>query len=515
MIDRSAPLSPASECTLLKTLLVPLAFALVGSLTTASIVQAATERRVVVEDVKAKDVKLIQMMGEEGYLLLLKGKSDGWQTAHTLFIWDRDLNPLGQETFQLPAEVTLNRGVFDGKQLYLTTTDVGEQEIQVHAFTTAAEPVGVHTIEADLKPAYRQYLYGSSSAAPGSGVYLVMLDLYKRKFACQRAFIGRDLTVQWEQLVFHPKAFTRCSKLEEAGTGLAVQMTSRVPVMGGTLEKDLNFIDSTTGNTVASHRLNTDEYVLSPTTIFRSDEGLFLAGESSDGKRAPIGLPDGFFVTRFTPDGEVVYSVRANWDAEARQKYTGGDDAAYDAMISHRAGILVHEVLSFGANDLVVAELVRRKAGGNGTTVTGELQTTQYTFGDYLLIRIDRDSGSLVDLQLVPKADRKVDLPPAFADQLGFARVAREQSWSGYLFADPVGEDGAYRVVSWSNEESGRSLDTLTFSADGTVATGSIPLEAMRRRDRTAMFRSTPGHVVVVQYDAKERRLTLEQLPIE
>ena len=123
--------------------------------------------------------------------------------------------------------------------------------------------------------------------------------------------------------------------------------------------------------------------------------------------------------------------------------------------------------------------------------------------------------GSLVDLQLVPKADRKVDLPPAFADQLGFARVAREQSWSGYLFAEPVGEDGAYRVVSWSNEEPGRSLDTLTFTADGTVATGRIPLEAMRRRDRTAMFRSTPGNVVVVQYDAKERRLSLEQLPIE
>ena len=39
--------------------------------------------------------------------------------------------------------------------------------------------------------------------------------------------------------------------------------------------------------------------------------------------------------------------------------------------------------------------------------------------------------------------------------------------------------------------------------------------DAMRRRDRTALFRSSPGHVVVVQYVAKERRLTLEQVALD
>ena len=70
-------------------------------------------------------------------------------------------------------------------------------------------------------------------------------------------------------------------------------------------------------------------------------------------------------------------------------------------------------------------------------------------------------------------------------------------------------------VVSWSNTGDLRSLDTLTIGADGSLRTGQIPLDAMQRRDRTAIFRSPPGHVVVAQYSAKEKRLTLEQVAID
>ena len=494
--------------------LLPL-LALVAGLGLAPPAHAAPGRSVVVEDVKAKDVRQLQRMGDAGYFLLVEGRQEGWQTAHTLSTWDLDLNPLGQGTIQLPAGAQLSRGVFDGEQIYLTTTDLVQQEIQVHAFTTAARPAGVVTLPGDLKPAYRPYLYGVAAAAPGAGVYLTMLDLYKRKFACKALLIGRDRTVRWEQPVFHPKGFTRCSALEDVGEGRAVQLVSHTIGMGGRTEMDLRFLDPATGAVVARHRLHADDHVHDPTTVYPTDDGLFLAGASWDARQMPLRPPDGFFVTRLQRDGAVDYSLRANWDAEAWWKFRGADEATYDAMVGHRANMLVHEVWSLGGHDVVVAELVRWKIGGNSTTPAGKPRTTATTFGDYLIIRIARDSGALVDLQLVPKADRTVQLPAAVTEELGFARVAREQGWSGFLFSEPIGDDGALRVVSWSNEAPGRSLDTLTIAADGTVSTGHIPLDAMRRRDRTALFRSSPGHVVVVQYVAKERRLTLEQVALD
>ncbi|HCH62548.1 MAG TPA: hypothetical protein DFR83_07090 [Deltaproteobacteria bacterium] len=482
----------------------------------APVAGAATTNKVTIEDVKVKDVRNLQSMGADGYFLVLEGRAQGWQTEHTLMTWDLDLRPMGQSTIALPSGATLSRGVFDGEQLYLTTIDTTLQEVQVHSFTTDAKPAGVLTIPSGLKLPWQQYLTAVAAPIPGEGVSLVMFDSHERKFACTTRLIGRDLQVQWTQPVFHPQGTTFCSSVVHVGDGMAVQHTKRLLAKRhGGYQKLLSFVDQKTGDTVSSHRLDTDEYTLTPTTIYTTDQELFVAGESRRPKRSETHPPDGFFVSRLRHDGSFAYTMRADWDDDTRKKFQGGNEDTYDNLIGYRSGILVHEILADGAHDLVLAELVQKKAGGKGTTLSGKPMKTRYTFGDYLLIRIERESGNLVDLQLIPKGDHAIDLPPAYADQLGFAEVARQQGWSGFLFSESGGNDGSMRVVSWSNAGDQRSLDTLTIGADGSLRTGQIPLDAMQRRDRTAIFRSSSGHVVLVQYTAKEKRLTLEQIAID
>jgi hypothetical protein len=266
--------------------------------------------------------------------------------------------------------------------------------------------------------------------------------------------------------------------------------------------RELVFLNNRTGEPVAQYPMTGEDGERFPTSVTSGDWGSLIAGYQYDApsssKRRP---PDAFFVWKVGPDGSVVAKLNSRFDPSATETVREGDVAALTELLGKRPKLLIHEVRPFGDDFVVLAER-------HGPLELGDMQ-----FYELVLLRIDGETGAMVGGEVIPREVHTASEVEGSPTSLGFASTARRRGWSGYRFSEST-EDGGLRVVSWSNGDAWE-MTVLQLGPEGGAQVRIVPLKEVKRRDTAAILRSTPGHVLVAQFSAKDRTLTLDKVAVD
>ena len=459
---------------------------------------------VTVTDVRRRDLGMFTAMGRKGYFLIVAGdRKEARHSVYTVRTWDVDLQPMGEGKIEIPPHVRVVGSAFDGEHLLIAMFDTFSLETFVQAFDQQARPAGMIRLPSSMRQNDQPLYTASFSGDEDQGAWLQTYARVERKYrGCTVTRFNGHVQAAWSSSLHLGRGVSFCSNVVGLGEQLAMLQITRYGMTAAKSGRELVFLDNRTGGTVAQHSMIAEGGERFPTSVTTGDWGSLIAGyqydSPSSSKRKP---PDRFFVWKLDSDGAVVAQLSSPFDPSTTETVREGDVAALTELLGKRPKLLIHEVRPLGGDFLVLAER-------HGALDLGDMK-----FYELVLLRIDGETGAMIGGEVIPRAVHTATEVEGSPTSLGFASTARRRGWSGYRFSESTA-DGGLRVVSWSNGGAWE-MTVLLLSPEGDTRVQTVPLKEVNRRDEAAILRSTPGHVLVAQFSAKDRTLTLDKVAVD
>jgi hypothetical protein len=175
--------------------------------------------------------------------------------------------------------------------------------------------------------------------------------------------------------------------------------------------------------------------------------------------------------------------------------------------------IKIHDItLMPDGSKVLVGEFFRRTVSAMGMAMKvlskGGGSASQVSIGDMFLLKIDK-SNNPISLEKIEKSTGRVPLP---ADGIAIGLITRYLSGThafGYLYTDESSDPGKKTVLAAGSFE-GEKYGTNAITFDGKKGFKQKRFDIEKgKHDEVYIMRGKPGHVLIMKYNEKDKKISL------
>ncbi|MDB5201416.1 MAG: hypothetical protein JWQ27_825 [Ferruginibacter sp.] len=173
----------------------------------------------------------------------------------------------------------------------------------------------------------------------------------------------------------------------------------------------------------------------------------------------------------------------------------------------------IHNIIPMAdGSTVIVGEFFRRTVSAMGAAFKvlngGGGSASQITMGDMFLLRLDKNNNA-VAIEKIEKKPRRI---PTMADGLPLGltqRVMKMDGWFSYRYTDEMGDANKKTVIAnGSFEDENYGTSAISFDEKKGYKLKKFTIEP-EKKETVYITRAKPGHVMVMKYNSKEKKMTL------
>ena len=479
-----------------------------------------------VVDIELKSSIAIKNNGSiVGYALFYKVDKMKKAALYRLEVLDENLKSIGSNEFEGSKELGLTNAVYESNHIMLSFHDpkkMDDIEYFVKIFDLKGKSVGQVNYDPEkvkkgmMGKAVAQQMtayYNGVSNVEGKG-FVAVYQSQAKTGGVDIQFITAEGKLKWEQNFTAEKGDREDMYLVNTSSD-AIQffMGERGSIRAKESKNFLLGIDPVTGKQLYKKPLQIGEYAYEPQYFKYAQDGSLK------------------MLSIITNDADKFYSARpVGFSVAALESRTGEFKIEKDFIFENDLGDVLNMKTSTKSEDgfmqihdinfmddgskVVVGEFFRRTVSALGVASTlllsrgGQAHTSQISIGDGFLLHINKND-KVVSLD---KLDKKVQryMPPGDGLSLGLLqRVMKMDGAFGYVYTDESPDRKAKTAIFEGTFEGERyGTNAVTYDEKAGYKIKKLTVDA-KGRDRVRIMRAKPGHVMVMKYTAKEKKVTL------
>ncbi|WNB18451.1 DUF6770 family protein [Marivirga arenosa] len=436
---------------------------------------------------------------------------------YELQILDQNLNEVGKHTVESSKHLFLMDAVYNGQSLMLKLYDYKEDKVMLQQLDNSAKLLSTEVREVGKieKAQFRQMQ--SSKAA--QAIFLFPLKdfgfadfrtLKNKNYGYSIDFYSSEGGENWNYSS-DPKLKTHVFPTMLYGDKDI--MMNLIMEKDGLLSKDFDLnlmvLDSKTGMPLFEKSLDDDKYKLSPINGFKVDDSgeFYLLGYYYDKESNIITSESlGLFKYKINNSGDIISKDYISWTEDAG-KYLKVDEKGEFEDFGY---VFFHDFVEDNmGNFYAIGEQYDKEFKGLGFDIVVK---------DMMIFKFDKEF-KLTNIETIEKTENNISVPNAafFSPQM-LAMIVKALNGYDYEFMTSSMEKDVisigYQDYLEIKKESDKYVFGNVFIADGKISTDTIDLMEVKEEKRFKVLPSEAGYIVVLEYDEKEKALTIEKVKL-
>lgn len=436
---------------------------------------------------------------------------------YELQILDQNLNEVGKHTVESSKHLFLMDAVYNGKSLMLKLYDYKEDKVMLQQLDNSAKLLSAEEREVGKieKGQFRQMQ--SSKAAKA----IFLFPLKDFGFADFRTVKNKKYGYTIDYYSSHGGENWNYSSNPKLKTHLFPTMLygdedimmNIVMEKDGLLSKDFNLslmaLNSKTGEPLFEKTLDDSQYKISPINGFKVDESgnFYLLGYYYDKESNIISSNSlGLFQYKLTNSGEIIDKNFISWTEDAGKYFKVDDKGEFEDF----GYVFFHDFVEDNmGNFYAIGEQYDKEFKGLGFDIVVK---------DMMIFKFDKDFN-LTNIETIEKSENNVSVPNAalFSPQM-LAMIVKALNGYDYEFTTRSIEKDVIGIGYQDYVDIKKGSDKYVFGnvfiADGKLSTDTIDLIEVEEEKRFKVLPSEAGYIVVLEYDEKEKELSIDKIKL-
>ncbi len=456
-----------------------------------------------------------------GYALFYKVDASKNAATYRLEILDENLKSIGSNEFEGSKELQLKNAVYESEHIMLAFNDVkGEYKKFVKVYDLKGKETGMVPYDPEK---VRKIMFGNEiangldemyngcnnvdgkgfvmvyqSAAKTGGIYIQMID--------------KSGKLKWEKFITADEG-DRMNIYLTTTTSNAIIFFARNS--SGFLAKDSeNFLmgfDTENGKQLYKKPMEINEMAYEP-LLFKNDNNgklKIISSLSHEKDKFLKAKAIGFNIADLNDKtGEMTMSKTFLFESDLSQLMDMKNESK-----SENGYLKIHDLcLMADGSKVIVGEFFRKVVSGIGVAFKvfsgGSATACEASIGDMFLLRIDSKNVP-VSLEKIHKETEKITLPYDGISVGYMARMLTLNGNFGYVYTDESMEGNRKSVIAnGSFDGKDNSTNSITFDEKKGFKQKKFDIEK-DKKDKFYIRRGKPGHILVIKYIAKQKKILL------
>ncbi len=479
-----------------------------------------------VVDIELKSSIAIKNNGSiVGYALFYKVDKMKKSALYRLEVLDENLKSIGSNEFEGSKELSLTAAVYESNHILLSFHDpkkMDDVESYVKIFNLKGKSIG--QVNYDPEKVKKGLLskraavemasyYNGIGNVEGKG-FVVVYQSQAKTGGVDIQFISSEGKLKWEQNFTADKGDRADMYLVNTSPD-AIQffMGERSSVTARESKNFLLGIDPATGKQLYKTPLQLDSYAYDPQYFKYLPNGALkmISSITRENDKFYSARPIGFSIANVNAKtGD--FSIEKNFILE---NDLGTVLDMKNATKSEDGYLQIHDVnFMEDGSKVVVGEFFRRtvSALGIAAAIINRGQSggnaTQISIGDGFLLHLDKNNKA-TSLDKIEKRVERVNTIQDGANLGLLQRILKMDGAFGYVYTDESPDRKAKTAIFEGTFEGERyGTNAVTYDEKAGYKVKKLTVDA-KGRDRVRIMRAKPGHVMVMKYTAKEKKVTL------
>ena len=458
-----------------------------------------------------------------GYALFYKLDKMKKAALYRLEILDENLKSIGSNEFEGSKELQLQNALYESEHILLAFHD-GKKTDGVEKFVKVFDLKGKETGMVPYDPEkVKKGMYGAAMAEQLGNYYNGYNNVDGKGFVVIYQSQAKTGGVDIQMIDITGKLKWEKSITAEKGERMDAYVTTVTPnalvffsmERGGIMSKESkNFligINPDNGNELYKKSMEMDKLAWEP-MLFKTDNNnnlKMMSSLSHEDDKFLKANPIGFNIAGFNDKtGEIKleknFLFAEELDNILNMKSESKSEAGY---------IKMHDIcLMADGSKILVGEFFRRTVSGVGMAFKiismGNGSASQASIGDMFLLRID-NKNKPVSIDKIEKKTERVVLP-ADGLPLGLTlRMLTMEGSFGYLYTDEnTGANKKTVVLNGTFDGEKYGTNAITFDEKKGFKQKKFEVEK-GKNDKVYLKKGKPGHILVMKYNAKEKKISL------
>jgi hypothetical protein len=458
-----------------------------------------------------------------GYALFYKVDVMKKAALYRLEILDENLKSIGSNEFEGSKELQLQNALYESEHILLAFNDIekkdGYQKF-VKVFDLKGKETGLVAYEPEK---VKKGMFGEAAAAEMGAFYngfnniegkgfVVVYQSKAKTGGADIQMIDKTGKLKWEKNITAEKG-DRMDLYLTATTpdALIFFSVNRNGIMAKDSKNFLVGIDPENGKELYRKSMEIDQLAWEP-ILFKTDKDnnyKMISSLSHEEDKFYSAKPIGFNIANFNvKTGEIRLDKNFMFETELSKIMTmKGESKSEDGYIK------MHDIcLMSDGSKVLVGEFFRRTVSVAGMAFKvlsrGNGSASQISIGDLFLLRIDSKNNPVS----LDKIEKEVDRVPLIADGISIGLITRLLTMEGnfgYLYTDEDIYTNSRTVIA-NGTFNGESYGTtaITFDEKKGFKQKKFTIEK-DKKDKVYIRRGKPGHLLVMKYNAKEKKISL------
>ena len=458
-----------------------------------------------------------------GYALFYQVDKMKSAALYRLEILDENLKSIGTSEFEGSKKLELMDAVYESGHIMLAFDDpkkVDDYEKFVKIFDLKGKETGLVSYDPER---VKKGMFGKAIAEQMSAYYNGYSNVEGKGFVCvyqsqaktggaNVQMIGTNGKLKWEKAFEGEKGDRMDCYLSAATPNTLLFFTAeRNGVMAKDAETFLVGLDAENGKELFRKPMTYKELVWEP-MLFKTDNSGAVKmisnlshTEDKFYSAQPIGIN---IATLNDKTGEITLDKNFIYDKDLSSVMTMKNESK-----SEDGFVKIHDITMMpDGSKVLVGEFFRRTVSAMGTAMKilsrGNAAASQITIGDMFLLRLDAQNKP-ISLEKIEKNVRRI---PLEADGIPIGLMTRVLTLEhdfGYLYTDESSDPNKRTVLakgSFEGEKYGTNSITFDSQKGYKQKLFDVP---QGKKDDVYIMRGKPGHVLIMKYNEKDKKVTM------
>ena len=459
-----------------------------------------------------------------GYALFYKVDKMKKAALYRLEILDENLKSIGSNEFEGSKELELTDARYESGHIMLAFDDpkkVDDYEKYVQVFDLKGKQNGLVSYDPDR---VKKGMFGAAAAAQMEDYYNGYQNVEGKGFICVYQSKAKVGGVDMQMVSTEGKLKWEKNMSAEKGDRMDAYLTATTPnaiiffvsERDGMMAKDTkNFLvglDPNNGKELFRKSMEMNELAWEPMLFKTEDDGTvkMISILTHEGDKFYSAKPIGFNISTLNDKtGEIKSDKNFMYDGDLSKILDMKNESK-----SEDGYMKIHDLcLMPDGSKVVVGEFYRRTVSALGATMkvlsrNSGGSASQISIGDMFLMHIDKNNNPVS----MDKIEKGVDRVPLPADGIPLGLIQRMLSLDGsfgYMYTDELA-DPAKKTVLASGEFEGEKYGTaaITFDQNKGYKVKRFDIDK-EKGERVYLRRGKPGHILVMKYNSKQKKIAL------
>ncbi len=491
---------------------------------------SALAQEISISDVPARKFKGVKELEGKGYYTFyFEDKAKKGYRDFVLKIYDYDLNEINTTKVNLPKNIILIDGVYNGENLLMGFIDGKNLKVTYVTFNENGNKLEERLDDIKNKmlvtdPAYRPRLFSGDN-----NTFYIVKVVKEKNYGYKVEKVGAKLDSKWVKSYIPEKGFiVPISAISENGVLAITSM--KYPNSFGYKKAGINLsaFDTESGEHLFDRQLNSPEtYPIPSSATVDKDGSVVIGGMYYDGPKAKSSNSDGVFLMKFNKNGDNEFFKTTNWKEGLQASL---NENMKKDFLSSAPMVLFHDIENTGQGYRVIGETFKKTVDQLQTALSfaggrsGSLQM-KFSIMDFSIFEFS-NSGVVQKVNFIEKEPRSVDLESYFGTETGgglytstmvIAQAMKKNNFFGYRFTteDSNGEDA---IVFYNNPSNGTFSNGVPYFGIARLSDPKNPVKHdIRGEDNSfssgikeiGIVKNKEGKILLYNHDRSDKLLTI------